>query len=273
MREPLRIGAGAGFSGDRLEPAAVLAERGGIRLSRARMPRRAHGRARAAAQAQGSGARLRPVARAAHRAAAAAAASGTACASSPTWARPIRSPRPTRSSPSRERKRLPIRVAVVTGDDVLAKIEPGELTLETRHADRELRRARFGQRLSRRRGAAARAANRAPTSSSRDASPIRRCSSRRWRTSTAGSSTTSIGSRAARRSGICSNARAALRRLLRRARDARTCPTWRIWAFPTPTSTPTATRRWARSTAPAAASRSPPRRSSCSTRSPIRSAT
>ena len=31
MREMMRIGAGAGFSGDRLEPAAVLAERGGIR--------------------------------------------------------------------------------------------------------------------------------------------------------------------------------------------------------------------------------------------------
>src|SRR5712691_5365860 len=31
MREMLRIGAGAGFSGDRLEPAAVLAERGGVR--------------------------------------------------------------------------------------------------------------------------------------------------------------------------------------------------------------------------------------------------
>jgi hypothetical protein len=31
MRDMLRIGAGAGFSGDRLEPAAVLAERGGVR--------------------------------------------------------------------------------------------------------------------------------------------------------------------------------------------------------------------------------------------------
>ena len=30
MRESLRVGAGAGFSGDRLEPAAVLAQRGGI---------------------------------------------------------------------------------------------------------------------------------------------------------------------------------------------------------------------------------------------------
>jgi len=30
VRETLRIGAGAGFSGDRLEPAAVLAERGRI---------------------------------------------------------------------------------------------------------------------------------------------------------------------------------------------------------------------------------------------------
>ena len=30
MAKPLRIGCGAGFSGDRLEPAVVLAERGGI---------------------------------------------------------------------------------------------------------------------------------------------------------------------------------------------------------------------------------------------------
>ena len=31
MPEMLRIGAGAGFSGDRLEPAALLAERGAVR--------------------------------------------------------------------------------------------------------------------------------------------------------------------------------------------------------------------------------------------------
>src|SRR5208283_364726 len=30
MREVLRVGAGAGFSGDRLEPAAVLADGGGV---------------------------------------------------------------------------------------------------------------------------------------------------------------------------------------------------------------------------------------------------
>ena len=30
MRKPFRIGSGAGFSGDRLEPACILAERGGI---------------------------------------------------------------------------------------------------------------------------------------------------------------------------------------------------------------------------------------------------
>src|SRR5271165_5942607 len=30
MRESLRVGAGAGFSGDRLEPAVVLAQRGGV---------------------------------------------------------------------------------------------------------------------------------------------------------------------------------------------------------------------------------------------------
>jgi hypothetical protein len=32
MREPLRIGSGAGFSGDRLEPAVVLAERGALQF-------------------------------------------------------------------------------------------------------------------------------------------------------------------------------------------------------------------------------------------------
>jgi hypothetical protein len=30
MRETLRVAAGAGFSGDRLEPAVVLAQRGGV---------------------------------------------------------------------------------------------------------------------------------------------------------------------------------------------------------------------------------------------------
>ena len=30
MRKPFRIGSGAGFSGDRLEPACVLAEHGDI---------------------------------------------------------------------------------------------------------------------------------------------------------------------------------------------------------------------------------------------------
>src|SRR2546429_376856 len=50
------------------------------------------------------------------------------------------------------------------------------------------------------------------------------------------------------------------------SRAARTCLTWRISAFPTPMSTPTAMRRWARSKTPAAASRWLPQRSNCSTR-------
>jgi Acyclic terpene utilisation family protein AtuA len=131
MRELLRIGAGAGFSGDRLEPAVVLAERGGIRylvleclgertVALAQLRRRRD-------STRGydpllerrielllpllkrHGVRLITNMGAANPVAAADAIIAIARA-----------------------QKTPIRVAVVTGDDVLAKIEPDELTLESR---------------------------------------------------------------------------------------------------------------------------------------------
>ena len=67
--------------------------------------------------------------------------------------------------------------------------------------------------------------------------------------------------------------RPALRRLFRRSRVARTCPAWRTSAFRSPTSTRAAPRCSARSKAAVVRSPSRPRPSSCSTRSPIRTAT
>jgi hypothetical protein len=130
MREMLRIGAGAGFSGDRLEPAAVLAERGriqylvleclGERTVALAQLRRRNDPARGydpllerriellLPLLRRHGVRLITNMGAANPIAAADAIIGIARA-----------------------QKAPIRVAVVTGDDVLAKIEPSELTLET----------------------------------------------------------------------------------------------------------------------------------------------
>ena len=47
----IRIGSGAGYSGDRIEPAIELAEHGGLALSRLRMPGRAHDRTGAGREA------------------------------------------------------------------------------------------------------------------------------------------------------------------------------------------------------------------------------
>ena len=52
MKTSIRIGCGAGYSGDRIEPAVELAEQGRARLPGVRVPRRAHHRAGAAAQAR-----------------------------------------------------------------------------------------------------------------------------------------------------------------------------------------------------------------------------
>ncbi|HEX4524997.1 MAG TPA: acyclic terpene utilization AtuA family protein, partial [Casimicrobiaceae bacterium] len=130
MREMLRIGAGAGFSGDRLEPAAVLAERGrvhylvleclGERTVALAQLRRRNDPARGydpllerriellLPLLRRHGVRLVTNMGAANPLAAADAIIAIA-----------------------RTQKIPIRVAVVTGDDVLAKIEPSELTLET----------------------------------------------------------------------------------------------------------------------------------------------
>ncbi len=131
MRELLRIGAGAGFSGDRLEPAAVLAERGRIQylvleclgertvalaqLRKRRDPARGYDPLLERRielllpLLRRHGVRLITNMGAANPIAAADAIIAIA-----------------------RTQKTPIRVAVVTGDDVLATIEPGELTLETR---------------------------------------------------------------------------------------------------------------------------------------------
>jgi hypothetical protein len=130
MREMLRIGAGAGFSGDRLEPAAVLAERGGIRylvleclgertvalaqLRKRKDPTRGYDPLLERRielllpLLKRHGVRLVTNMGAANPVAAADAIIAIAKAQT-----------------------TPIRVAVVTGDDVLAKIASDELTLES----------------------------------------------------------------------------------------------------------------------------------------------
>ena len=131
MRESLRIGAGAGFSGDRLEPAAVLAERGGIRylvleclgertvalaqLRKRKDPSRGYDPLLERRielllpLLKRNGVRLVTNMGAANPFAAADAIIAIA-----------------------KKQKTPIRVAIVTGDDVLSKIEPEELTLESR---------------------------------------------------------------------------------------------------------------------------------------------
>jgi Acyclic terpene utilisation family protein AtuA len=130
MSKPFRIGSGAGFSGDRLEPAVVLAERGAldflaleclaertIALAQLRKRRNAaHGYDPLLERRmelilpllKSRGVRLISNFGAANPLAAADAIVAIA-----------------------RRRNIPIRVAAVTGDDVLASIEPGMPTLES----------------------------------------------------------------------------------------------------------------------------------------------
>ena len=151
------------------------------RLPRLRVPGRAHHRARAAGAAAGPGGGLRPAARRAD-AGGAAGLPRKACASSPTWARPIRWPR-------RE----------ATRDD-RARARPARAANRRGHRRRRARRVRQGadrrfedERHDRRdsatgssrptpisaRSRSSRRSRPAPTSSSPAASPTRRCSWRR----------------------------------------------------------------------------------------------
>ncbi|HEX3633009.1 MAG TPA: acyclic terpene utilization AtuA family protein [Casimicrobiaceae bacterium] len=130
MRETLRIGAGAGFSGDRLEPAVVLAERGRVQylvleclgertvalaqLRRRRDPARGYD-----PLLERRIELLLPLLR----------RHGVRLVTNMGAANPIAAADAIIAI-ARTLK-TPIRVAVVTGDDVLARIEPSELTLET----------------------------------------------------------------------------------------------------------------------------------------------
>jgi Acyclic terpene utilisation family protein AtuA len=129
MREMLRIGAGAGFSGDRLEPAAVLAEQGGIRylvleclgertVALAQLRKREDATRGYDPLLERRMELLLPLLK----------RHGVRVITNMGAANPIAAAEAIIAI-ARTQK-TPIRVAVVTGDDVLAKIDPDELTLE-----------------------------------------------------------------------------------------------------------------------------------------------
>ena len=207
------------------------------RRARARMPRRAHDRARAAATAQGSFARLRPAPCAAHRAAAALRCASAARALSATSARRTRSAPAMRSLSIARRLGVPVKVAVVTGDDVLDRIDPDERSLEGGLPLRS-----YGPLVSANAylgadalmPALATGADVVVTGRVADPSlfvaPI--CTTSRHRARR-------LGPACARQppSATCSNAPASCAAATSPIRDARTCPTWRTWGFRSPTST------------------------------------
>ena len=200
----IRIGSGAGYSGDRIEPAVELAERGDLDYLGLRMPGRADHRAGAAGAGCGDpDAGLRPAARGAH---------GGGAARLPRARHPhphqhgCREPAGGRGRPRRSRGASAwagCAIAAVTGDDVLELVRDGDhALLETGEpvaslADRLVSaNAYLGVAPHRsRRSAAAR------TSSSPAGWPTPPCSSRRSSTSSAGRWTTGTGSARARSVG------------------------------------------------------------------------
>ena len=131
MREMLRIGAGAGFSGDRLEPAAVLAERGGIRylvleclgertVALAQLRKRKDPSRGYDPLLERRIELLLPLLK----------RNGVRLITNMGAANPIAAGDAIIAIARRQK--TPLRVAIVTGDDVLSKIGPDELTLETR---------------------------------------------------------------------------------------------------------------------------------------------
>ncbi len=130
MREVLRVGAGAGFSGDRLEPAAVLAEGGGVdylvleclgertvalaQLRKRKDPTRGYDPLLERRMEL-----LLPLLKR-HR---------VRLISNLGAANPIAAAEAIIAIARKQQ--TPIRVAVVTGDDVLGRIEPEDLTLES----------------------------------------------------------------------------------------------------------------------------------------------
>src|SRR5689334_20501974 len=131
MRELLRIGAGAGFSGDRIEPAAVLAERGRVHylvleclgertVALAQLRKRGDPTRGYDPLLERRVELLLPLLR----------RHGVRLISNMGAANPMAAA--DAIIRIAQTQKMPIRVAVVTGDDVLAKIAPDELTLETR---------------------------------------------------------------------------------------------------------------------------------------------
>ena len=132
---PLRIGCGAGYSGDRIEPAVELAEHGDTRLPRVRVPGRAHDRARPAGARGATPPRgFDPAARGAHAGRAARLRGGDGITRHHQHGR--RQPAGRRRDWCARRARrwacAASRIAAVTGDDVLDAVRAGGSTAASR---------------------------------------------------------------------------------------------------------------------------------------------
>jgi hypothetical protein len=130
MRKPFRIGSGAGFSGDRLEPACILAERGGIdflaleclgerTIALAQLRKRKNAALGYDPLLERRMELLLPLLK----------AHGVRLISNFGAANPLAAADAIIAIA--RRYRISIRIAVVTGDNVLAAIEPGMPTLES----------------------------------------------------------------------------------------------------------------------------------------------
>jgi hypothetical protein len=130
MRESLRVGAGAGFSGDRLEPAVVLAQRGGVdylvleclgerTVALAQLRKRKDPTGGYDPLLERRMEALLPLLR----------RHDVRLISNLGAANPVAAAEAIITMARRQQ--TPIRVAVVTGDDVLARIEPDAPTLES----------------------------------------------------------------------------------------------------------------------------------------------
>jgi hypothetical protein len=130
MREVLRVGAGAGFSGDRLEPAVVLAQRGGVdylvleclgerTVALAQLRKRKDPRQGYDPLLERRMELLLPLLK----------RHDVRLISNLGAANPIAAAEAIIAIARKQQ--TPIRVAVVTGDDVLGRIEPENLTLES----------------------------------------------------------------------------------------------------------------------------------------------
>lgn len=130
MGKPFRIGSGAGFSGDRLEPACVLAERGGIdflaleclgerTIALAQLRKRKNAALGYDPLLERRMELLLPMLK----------SHGVRMISNFGAANPLAAADAILAIA--ERHDLAIRIAVVTGDDVLASIDPGMPTIES----------------------------------------------------------------------------------------------------------------------------------------------